>query len=284
MFLLACADFLLPHRGDNLRCESRDDSQKCAAMSADLDANRWMDHVLKHMQSRNNSVHFIQVGACDGDWKSSNDPLQKMMMTEPNFQGMMIEPVFAEFEKLQAVIQGAVNRTDRIQAVNMAISPDQDGKLPFYMVDGSKVAEDFPNAPHWLKHQLGSFNESLIKKSLVDFGQLKEKGWKHYVRELTVEALKPSSLMERYWASKSDAVADQKINILMIDAEGFDGKIVKAFMDLPTMRPNIIVFERKHLAQEEAQECVEMLRGMGYRVDNVKANVVAVKIQMNMVM
>lgn len=43
-------------------------------------------------------------------------------------------------------------------------------------------------------------------------------------------------------------------------------KIFKAFMELPDMRPNIVVFEKTHLAKKEVDECLEILKETGYRV------------------
>ena len=243
----------------------------------------WRDLILNDLKARNEIVNFVQIGACDGDWKKTNDPLQSSLMTSPHFHGLMVEPVPELFEKLQAAIQEDEEMKDRIDPIHAAISPDQDGSATFYMVKVEEAeAEIFTAAlESWPRIQLGSFDEADIAKNLRDHPGLQKKGWKHYVREITVKALTPSTLMDQYFGAGKDL----KVHILMIDAEENDGKIFKAFMDVPGMRPNIVVFMNTHLAKKELDEYVKILKEIGYLVHVPSwgnGDIVAVKVEVNL--
>lgn len=254
-------------------------------------AKQWRDLILNEFTSRNKTVHFIQVGACDGNWKHSNDRLQQSVMTSPHFHGMMIEPVPELFERLRATIQNDEDTNHRIQIIHAAISPDHDGSATFYTVNVEEIEADWPAAPHWLKYQLGSFDKGHIQKHLMidDVAQNLKKDWNHYISQIMVNAITPSTLMDQYWKSTTDVGGEQRVHILMIDAEGYDGKIFEAFMALPRMRPNIVVFEKKHMASQEVQECLGILQTAGYHVyvptnDAPDIDIVAVKAQIHLIL
>ena len=61
---------------------------------------------LKYMNS-SKEINFIQIGANDGDWKSSNDRMQEIFISNAEFHGVMLEPVPGVFETLEKNVKGA---------------------------------------------------------------------------------------------------------------------------------------------------------------------------------
>lgn len=56
------------------------------------------------------------------------------------------------------------------------------------------------------------------------------------------------------------------IELLLIDAEGYDFKIIKQ-IDFTKIKPRIIRFEYKELSEQDQIDCDEYLKSKGYRVE-----------------
>ena len=110
-------------------------------------------------------INFVQIGACDGDFSQSNDPIQKFILSKRDWHGVMLEPVPYLFEKLKTNIAKSIPDWEkRIVPINAALS-DHDGSQLFYIVN-PHFAEEMPDETHALKHQIGSFNKHHIIKHL----------------------------------------------------------------------------------------------------------------------
>jgi hypothetical protein len=59
--------------------------------------------------------------------------------------------------------------------------------------------------------------------------------------------------------------AVQTVDLLQIDAEGYDYEILKT-IDFREIKPKIIRFEHAHLGPAEKGECIELLISQDYRV------------------
>ena len=119
----------------------------------------------------NEIVNFIQVGACDGDWTSSNDPIQKLLLRASHWRGVMMEPVPYLFSKLEKSIEksyetnfGISDYSSRVFLLNAALS-DRNGDQKFYTVNDN-FAKEMPHETHALKYQIGSFDKQHIIKHL----------------------------------------------------------------------------------------------------------------------
>ena len=110
-------------------------------------------------------VNFVQIGACDGNWEQSNDPIQKFILQNKEWHGVMLEPVPSIYETLKVNIEKSIKDwTERIVAINAALS-DHDGFQTFYVVN-KHFGEEMPNESHALKFQIGSFNKDHVVKHL----------------------------------------------------------------------------------------------------------------------
>ncbi len=76
--------------------------------------------------SHKSGINFVQIGACDGNWKASNDPIQRFILQNQNWHGVMLEPVPYLFDTLATNIYKSIpDWTNRIVPINAALSDQQ---------------------------------------------------------------------------------------------------------------------------------------------------------------
>ncbi len=178
------------------------------------------------------ATQIVQIGSNDG---KTGDPLYELFQKNPLWTGLFVEPIPYLFERLQA------NYTDksRFRLENVAIN--QGEQLPFYWVD-AKAKQTFPDLPYWYD-QLGSFDKDNIIKGL---GERIE----DFIISETLEGITLPRLLERN--------AIKNIDILHIDAEGYDWKILSQ-LDLSIYQSKFILFEYHHLSKDELQAAQDFL-------------------------
>ncbi|WP_141878420.1 FkbM family methyltransferase [Gramella sp. Hel_I_59] len=176
--------------------------------------------------------NIIQIGSNDG---SKGDPLHKLILKRKKWEVLFVEPVPYLFDRL---IKNYPNE-NRFSFEKLAIN---EGKTEtFYYVD-SKAKEDITDLPFWYD-QLGSFNRSNIVNHLE--GRLEP-----YIKEIEI---KGTSLEELF---KKNNI--EKLDLLHIDTEGYDWKILKQ-LDIGKYHPTIILFEHKHLSEAENIDSVKFV-------------------------
>jgi FkbM family methyltransferase len=196
-----------------------------------------LDMVLSHYRVTHPQVRYLQVGAFDG---VSGDPIHPLIERH-GLQGILIEPQKDVFERLKANYA----RFPNFRLVNAAIS-DHDGSSTLFRTKPG-------TGPEWLG-QIASFNRDVLmwhsrKLSNLDLESLIES---EQVRCVTFDTL-----------FKEEGIS--KIDLLQIDAEGFDAEILRLF-DIPLRRPAIVHFEHIHLSVEDHEKTIGLLVGQGYRV------------------
>jgi hypothetical protein len=83
------------------------------------------------------------------------------------------------------------------------------------------------------------------------------------VKEAPVECLAVNTLL-----SRNDI---QKIDLLHIDAEGFDYVILRQF-DFAILRPRIVLFEHKQLTADDRRAAKIMMHRAGYKVEEMETD------------
>ncbi|RME97751.1 MAG: FkbM family methyltransferase [Bacteroidetes bacterium] len=203
----------------------------------------WIDQVLG-----GKAAQVVQIGSNDG---KTGDLLYALFQKNTQWQGLLVEPIPYLFERLRA------NYPDgkRFQLVQAAINTGQ--PQPFYWVD-PQAKSVFPDLPYWFD-QLGSFSEDHIRTEL---GERIEP----FVRSQILEGLTLPDLLERY--------AIERIDVLHIDAEGYDWKILQQ-LDLQRFQPFFILFEYSHLSAQ-ARKASQVMLGQQYLLYNVGIDILAV--------
>jgi FkbM family methyltransferase len=192
-------------------------------------------------------IFFVQIGANDG---SAGDPLHRLIVENKNWRGIFVEPVKFVFDRLKA----NYGNDQRFVFMNVAVS-DHPGKLPFFYV-AENAKSVLPNLPFWYD-QLGSFNRQHIVKHLNG-------------------VLIPFIVSEDVACVElSEVLADvTKVDVLHIDAEGHDYRILTQ-VPFATLAPDLIIFEHKHLAEDEREAAHVLLRREGYEIMEIGPDTIA---------
>lgn len=117
-------------------------------------------NIKRRFEVSDEKTSIVQIGACDFDYDSSNDPIQPLLK-RGDVCAVLVEPVPVVYQRLVKNIGEKLgiepSATSRIQAVNAAFCPEE-GKteMSFYAVNESFI-HDNPDAKHWKKFQVGSF-------------------------------------------------------------------------------------------------------------------------------
>ncbi|MBI3985448.1 MAG: FkbM family methyltransferase [Lentisphaerae bacterium] len=180
---------------------------------------------------------FIQVGAFNG---VDADPIRKHVVAR-GWRGILVEPQPDVFQILSRNYQGYPG----LELVNAAIA-DTRGKRELFV-----VRNDDPNLPNLLGG-LASFDRTVILKHKCVLPRI----------ESMVQTIRVPCLT---WTDLLDTYRVRTIDLLQIDAEGYDSEIIALALNGP-VKPRIIHFEHIHLEPEALESCFERLIAAGYRL------------------
>lgn len=212
-----------------------------------LEGIRWSKlEALLDEYGKSEDFYFIQIGANDG---VVHDPLYRHVLRH-RWRGILVEPVRYYFDLLKrnyASSHGLIFE-------NVAISDQAEFRIFF------RIREDLDFLPRWTKG-LGSFKRNVLLKHRWVIPNIQK-----YIVEELVECVSLRSLLARH--------SVERIDLAMIDTEGYDFEIVKQF-DFASMRPKLIIYEHKHLSRGDRAECETLLKAQGYRLDKHFSNTLA---------
>lgn len=186
--------------------------------------------------ARRGELAFLQVGAFDGE---ADDDLRAVIDAYP-CRGILVEPQPGAFARLQETY-GA---HPRLQLLNVAIDRES-GERPFYTTKNRRSVVASFDRGHLRKHGVAEADivcETIRCLTIADV--LGAAGWQH-------------------------------LDLLQIDAEGYDGEILRS-LDLNRVRPAIIRFEFAHFTRRELDACLARLASHGYAFLTEDKDVIAV--------
>jgi FkbM family methyltransferase len=210
-----------------------------------------------HRRIQSSEFFFIQVGAFDG---LTNDPLHAYIRRY-GWRGVLVEPQEEPFQALLENYRGH----DQLAFLNAAIG-GRDGQSELFVV--RKEA----GQPAW-SQQIASFRPEVVMKH--DHNNLAVQvprgiqNLAEIMKPRLVETVTFGTLIERY--------AIGRIDLLQIDAEGYDGALLRLF-DFDRLQPAIVRYEHVHLSMEEQSACLELLLRRGYRFTVGTAETLAYRI------
>jgi FkbM family methyltransferase len=205
-----------------------------------------LDLLLDTFSAREKPVTIVQVGACDGIMR---DPIHAQV-SKDSTRAILIEPNPYAFARLQSLHADRPNVT----LVKAAIG-ETDGEAYLYRV--KKIDE----ADSEVDLTLGI--ASFYKEHLEHHGKKA-----HEIERITVACRSLPSLVSELGLTK--------IDLLQIDAEGFDAAVVRMAMKLP-VRPDCINFEHVHLAGRDRQPLFDLLKDNGYALNYDAWNILALQ-------
>ncbi|GGA33418.1 FkbM family methyltransferase [Okeania sp. KiyG1] len=185
-----------------------------------------------------NSVFFVQVGSNDG---FHGDPIRDLVIKNTNWKGIFIEPIPFLFERLKQ----NYNNSERFIFEKIAISTQRGFQKFYYVCEEAKT--ELGGLPEWYD-QLGSFDRNHILKHLQ--GKLEP-----YIIEEDIETITMQEIFDRNNV--------EAIDLLHIDTEGFDYKVLSQ-VDFLRYKPCVIMYEQKHLSNDEKKLAKSLLEKYNY--------------------
>ena len=192
------------------------------------------DRVLELFARTFPTAAVLQIGANDG---ATGDPLARWF-EQAQWSGVLVEPI----PHLAASLARRYAARKNVTVERCAIG-EGDGEARMFRI------ADSPGAPAW-HQQLASFDRSVLLKHRAAIP-----GIDSLIAEETVPVASVKTLLVRHDMSR--------IDLLVIDTEGYDWRILRQF-DLNSTRPVLILFEHQHLSPTEKTEAYEFLSRARY--------------------
>ena len=203
--------------------------------------------ILKNLFEKNKIKSLIQIGANDGLLFDVLNPYIKKF--HPS--SLLIEPVLENFEKLKKNYHNIEN----IKFENSAISVNNEISS-LYKVKLSKIH-------HYDEHILGitSFN----KNHLLEHGVKNS-----HISKEKVQCISIDKLLIKH--------SIKTLDLLFIDAEGYDSKIIYDFFKNSLLRP-LIIFEYIHCDYIFFRKLINRLNEINYVYFSINENLIGCPIE-----
>ena len=193
--------------------------------------------VLADFLRRAPEVTFVQVGGFDGQ---SNDPLFSHV-TSLHWKGLVVEPQPDAFASLASAYAGE----PQVALENVAVAAKEGTETLW------RIRRGVLGLPEWAP-QLASFDREVVLRHKAQIPNIEDliEPWPVPCRTLT-------SLLTKHEL--------HRVDVLQIDVEGFDYEVIK-LIDFERWKPAIVRYEHAHLSEDDAEACLELLAGQGYRL------------------
>lgn len=198
--------------------------------------------ILSELFIQNEISSIVQIGANDG---VRFDELNQFI-NEYKTECLLVEPIKENFEELYK----KYNNLKFVKLENSAISINNEISF-LYKVDTKKVSYYGDHIPG-----ITSFNKNhLLKHGVKDRHIIKEK----------IQTISIKQLFTKHEIKNLD--------LLYVDTEGYDGKIILDFLSNIKLRP-IIIFEYIHIDNNILNNLLVELKKNNYRVFSLGENIV----------
>jgi FkbM family methyltransferase len=192
--------------------------------------------LIELLDPRRPGFFFVQVEANDGQ---SSDPIHHLIKLY-HWKGVLVEPLSDAFARLTKTYEGE----PQLIMENAAVAREE-GTLTLWTVAGSNG-------------QLATFDRAALLRRYPD-----ESG----VIEVPVRTISMTTLLAKHRVDH--------IDLLQIDAEGFDYEVIKMTLGGSRPRPRLIRYEHLHLSPADRVACVDFLGERGYKMYRDELDTVA---------
>lgn len=189
----------------------------------------------------------VQIGSNDG---KTGDPLHDWLKKKKGWSAVFVEPVPFLFKRLQQTYSGE----SRFAFENTVINDGSDVSFFWASPDARAALSDLP--AWW--DQLGGLSREHIINHIPEL--------EPFIESATLSGISLTNLFERH--------AIDNIDLLHIDTEGADYKILSQ-LNLIRFRPRVILYERKHLSEDEHKQSIHFLKN-DYELFNLGADMLAI--------
>jgi len=191
----------------------------------------------------------LQIGANDG---VVNDPVHDLIMNY-DLPALLVEPHPVAFQKLSEVY----SRKEHVVTLNVAIGVADHDSAPFYVPDDELVA----SVPR--THRLCSFSREQLLQALKGVGVANAED---RIATINVPTKSIASLLK--------ANDLHHIDILQIDVEGYDWKVLSQF-NTRESGISLINMEFFSIQTFEQRDCVTQLSAAGYQLSHFHGDLIA---------
>ncbi|MEQ9186653.1 MAG: FkbM family methyltransferase [Cryomorphaceae bacterium] len=202
--------------------------------------------------------YLIQVGANDG---MTHDPVYKFIKRD-RWNAILFEPQPSVFKRY---LQPVYRKYPLVKPINAAIGYE-DGAAELYTISF--------NSDRWATG-LATFERSVLLAAIKD-GKLDRRLDRYGIiaPEDPEDWIAAEEIRVRSFQSVMQEHGVKRIDLLMIDTEGFDHEVIK-MVDFAVVKPAAIVFEDSHISEPDYEACVRRLQEHGYTTHRIGPNTVA---------
>ncbi len=193
--------------------------------------------ILEHLLNRIEGPTVVQVGAFDG---MQNDVLYPYIRRF-KIKSVLLEPQTDAYSRLVE----NYSTCPHVLPLRIAIA-DVDGTREMYRVDPAT-----PNLPLWAS-QLTTFRKDVLLSHAHAIPNIE--------RSIIVDRVPTRTFKSLFAEQGLDAV-----DILQIDAEGYDYEVIKLF-PFEEFLPSFVRYEHLHLSKSDQAACMEKLTALGYKI------------------
>ena len=206
------------------------------------------------------NIYVVQIGACDG---FTSDPIYSYIK-KYHWQGVLVEPIPFLFKKLKKFYKDH-------QGLSFENSAIYKNKCQIDMLTIDPKLSNISTVPDWFfgyssLARSDLFGQELwtstVGKEIIKTG-LDKKTVDKYVHKIKVNAITWANLIEKY--------SIKKIDLLQIDAEGYDFEILQQ-IDYHQISPKLIHFEYGRLSDIDFGSAIRFLIDKGYVVVDINFN------------
>lgn len=207
------------------------------------------DFLSQYSLSKMGDFFVIQIGANDG---ITNDPIHKFIKRD-HWKGVLLEPQPKVFEnELSKIYQNDTGIHPLCAAIGSV-----DGSQKLYKIAFCDSRWATGLASFSLENIKLTFENGVVEKNCRKEGIEIPKNDEDRISYDVVSVISPESLIKKYNISK--------IDLLQIDAEGYDLEVIKIF-DISKNKPEAIIFENVNLNPKDLEACYAMLKENGYKL------------------
>lgn len=217
------------------------------------------DFLSAYSLSKEGNFTVIQIGANDG---ITNDPIHKFIKRD-RWKGVLLEPQKFVFEKFLKKIYA---KNKELHPICAAIGLE-DGHEKLYKIAFSDMRWATGLASFSKEKVEELFENGVVEKNCRKFGIPIPLEPEKRISYEEVPVISPKTLLHKFNI--------QTIDLLQVDAEGFDLEVIRIF-DVPKTLPKAIIFENVNHSNEELASCYQMLETNGYRLKKFGRDTLAV--------
>ena len=206
---------------------------------------------------------YLEIGA------SCFKTMAESFKDRPEVRGISIEPISEYLDELKYSMGECINENKIF--LNVAID-EQDNIKDFYYFDYYEFSKTS-------KSNLGLSGVGSFDRSNVEFEVRIQLGedYFNFIKQRKIPCMRINQLIEEYCI--------ESVDILKIDAEGYDGVILESMMKTTKLKPKIIIYENLIIGRssidgpEILKRLNEFLKGCGYYIASYdKFNTICMKL------